>query len=157
MTVKITLEDEFTAKLDRLGSDAGKILDNMLRVTGAKYRDYVRRRYLSGQLLKRRTGQLWTSVLSQKLRKAKHTVLVSGAPKLSNIYEYPGGVTIAPRAGGVLRFEANGEIVYTRKPIRLAQRPFMSLSSRSFPFAPTFEEVGERTFAREFEKRGIVS
>ena len=155
MTVKIVLEDEFTAKLDKLGASAGKILDNILRVTGAKYRDSIRRRYLSGQMLRKRSGELVRSVKAQKLRRAKHTVLISGSPKLANIYEHVGGVTITPRHGGALRFEQDGKTIFTRKPIHLAQRPFMTASAKVFPFGSTFEEVAERTFAREFEKRGI--
>jgi hypothetical protein len=156
VTVRITLEDEITGKLDKLGADAGKILDRILRVTGAKYRDYVRRGYLSGQMLGRRSSALWRSVLAQKLRRAKHTVLVSGQPKLSNIYEHMGGATIVPRAGGVLRFEVDGKVVFTRKPIRLPYRPFITESSHAFPFGSTFEQVAERTFEREFADRGIT-
>lgn len=155
MTVRITLEDEITAKLDKLGGDAGKILDRILKVTGAKYRDYVRRQYLSGQMLGKRTAKLWRSVLAQKLRRANHTVLVSGQPKLSNIYEHLGGATIVPRSGGVLRFEVDGKIVFTRKPIRLPYRPFITESSHAFPFGGTFVQVAERTFEREFADRGI--
>lgn len=156
MTIRITLQDEYTKKLDQLGSDAGKILDRVLRVTGAKYRDFVRRGYLSGQMLGRRSGKLWRSVLAQKLRRQKHVVLVSGQPRLSNIYEHLGGAVIAPRSGGVLRFEANGKIIFTRKPIRLPWRPFMSESSGAFPFGSTFETVAEKTFAVEFKNRGLA-
>jgi len=155
VTIRITMEDEITAKLDKLGADAGKILDRILRVTGAKYRDFVRRSYLSGQMLGRRSSKLWRSVLAQKLRRAKHTVLVSGAPRLSNIYEHMGGAVIMPRVGGVLRFETDGRVVFTRKPIRLPYRPFMTESSHAFPFGGTFEQVAERTFEREFADRGI--
>jgi hypothetical protein len=155
MTIRITIQDEFTHKLDQLGADAGKILDRILRVTGAKYRDFIRRGYLSGQMLGRRSGTLWRSVLAQKLRRSRHTVLVSGQPKLSNIYEHLGGALIKPRDGGVLKFEIDGKIVFTRKPIQLHRRPFMSDSSSSFPFGSTFETAAEKTFADEFQKRGI--
>lgn len=155
MTVRITLEEEMTGKLDRLGGDAGKVLDRILRSTGARYRDYVRRGYLSGQMLGRRTGTLWRSVLAQKLRQVQHTVLVSGQPKLSNIYEHAGGALIVPRRGGVLRFEVGGKVVYTRRPIRLRQRPFITASSGTFDFGGAFGIAAEKTFAEEFRKRGI--
>jgi len=156
VTIKITIEEEFTRKLDQLGADAPKVLDRILTVTGAKYRDFVRRNYISGQMLNRQSGKLWKSVLSRRLRNSRHVVLISGQPKLSNIYEHPGGAVIQPKNAKALRFEVGGKVVFTRKPVRLAWRPFMSQSADSFPFGSTFEVVAERTFAKEFEKRGIV-
>jgi hypothetical protein len=107
-------------------------------------------------MLGRRSGKTWRSVLAQKLRKARHVVLVSGQPKLSNIYEHAGGAMITPRNGGVLRFEAGGQIVHTRRPVRLARRPFMSDSAAAFAFGSTFITAAEKTFASEFKKRGIA-
>ena len=119
----------------------------------------LRDRFCLGLLLGRRTGRLQRDMRVGRVRGQKHVYMVSGSPRLSSIYEH--GAVIAPKeAGGVLRFMVASAYVvrwvFTRKPVLLRARPFITASSRAFPFQTTFARVAEEEIEKATKQKELA-
>lgn len=147
--VQIAGLDETYQMLMSIGKDGKKLFNKIIRRLAIEYKKFVVRGYLSGQYLGVRTGKTQQSMIAYKDRAFVGYTVASriqnrdfGFAGLANIYEYPGGVDIKPRNTEVLRFPgSDGSDVYTRGPVHLNPRPFMSDSSRAFPFAERFMAI----------------
>lgn len=160
MNIRIEISDPVSAQLKALGDDAPHVLDRSLSKTGTFYRAFVRRNYLSGQMLHRRSGKLYKSMWVKKMRGRQHDYLISAQPRLSNIYEQ--GAVITPKTGRVLRFigltrggMAQGW-VFTRRTVFLAPRRFMSQSAAVYPFQVTFGIAAESEIQKAIKQRGLA-
>jgi len=169
--ISIDIDDETVqSALNAFGRDAPGILDKVLANTSAAYRYYVRRNYLSGQMLARRTGFLQKSMRYKKARGKKHEYIISAVPKLANIYEHMGGANIVPKAKRILAFPVNPsvdtskagwwrslyrkDIIFARR-VHLAARPFMTSSSYRFNFGGAFDTAFDKVIEKELKKRGL--
>lgn len=170
LEVTIDVDDEaLQATLKDFGRDAPGILDKCLANTSAAYRYYVRRNFLSGQMLAKRTGFLQKSLRYKKARNAKHEYIISAIPKLANIYEHAGGANIVPSAKRILAFPVDptvdtgragwwrglgkGKVIFARK-VHLDSKPFMTRSASSFNFAAAFDRAFDKVIEKELKKRG---
>ncbi|RPH37789.1 MAG: hypothetical protein EHM91_14600 [Planctomycetota bacterium] len=162
MNIRIEITDPVSEKLKLFGDDAPKVLDRAISKTGSFYRAFVRRNYLSGQMLRRRTGRLYQSMRVRKMRGKKHSYWISGQPRLSNIYDRTGETVIRPKSGGVLRFMGTthggmGQVwVFTRRPVYLRPRRFITESSAVYPFQPTFGTAAESEIKKEMRRRNLA-
>jgi len=173
--IEVNITDGVTDKLERFGRAAPKHLDKILRIVGSQYRAELKKKYLSGQMLGRNSGNLVRSLYVGKQRGRDHVYIVgsksvksrqdfggvaivrrdAASLKLANIFEHAGGYTIVPKVKKALMFvTSDGNIVFTRKVTGQA-RPFMSASSRAFAWAQTFESTTSRVITEEARKLGL--
>jgi hypothetical protein len=169
---EIIVTDGVTDRLERFGRDAPKHLDRILRMVGSQYRAELKKKYLSGQMLGKNTGNLVRSLYVGKSVGKKHVYIVgtksrryvqdfggvaivrkeAASLKLANIYEHAGGYTIVPKNKKCLMFVTkDGNIVFTKKVVGQA-RPFMSASSKSFDWSKAFENTTDRIITEEARK-----
>jgi hypothetical protein len=161
IAAQIIIKDDVKDRLDQFGKQAPKLLDKVLRMVGSQYRAELKKRYLSGQMLNRREGNLYRSIYVGQLRGHRHVYVVSsrkttssqnlggvsikrtdsGSIKLANIFEHSGGYTILPAKAKALVFVADdGKIVFTKR-VQGSQRPFMSQSARDFRWDSAFQKT----------------
>jgi len=159
MQVQVTIsgDDELIADLKRFGQDFPKVLNSMLRYSANKFIAHVRKNYLSGQMLKAsRGGKLWKSLRVRKTRGRQHSYIVLG-PRLSNIYEHPGGAVIKPKRKKSLAWGGprGGKQPIHAQEVRLARRPFMSAAQKTFNFNQATNEAINKIMDRELRRRGF--
>lgn len=148
----IAVEDEIRPRLQQFGSDAGKVLNRVLRRLGGRYRTFLRRRFMSGYMLGKVTGETYKDTKVRKVRR-RHAYLV--APPLANIFESPGGVDIRASEGSVLRwFSESGEPQFARH-VHLPQIPFVTVSYYAFRWDRETPRAVDHVVRKELAKRGI--
>jgi len=149
--------------LKAIGRQGDKITGKIVGRTARFYRAYVKKDFLSGQLLGIRTGQTKKRMIVYKKRGSKATYIIGQkgfstnsqtGTKLSNIYEHSGGYIITPKNKKALHFEINGQEIFCKKVVG-KEKPFMSQSSDRFNFARSFDESAAEVVPAEFAKLGI--
>jgi hypothetical protein len=165
---EVRVTDGLTQPLEQFGERAPKMLDTILKITGYRYRKYINKDYLSGQMLSRRTGSLAASTIVGKKKGGGHIYLVGqkskgyasrGAvvvTKLANIYEHSGGYVIEPKKAKCLVFQGPDGLVFVKR-VEGKARPFMSQSASSFPWADTFNRTSDDVIAKELKKLGMTT
>lgn len=175
--IQITFDDQVSEKIDRFASSADHLLDRILVSTGGKYASYVRRSFLSGQMLGARTGEARKKLKVHQVRGQHHLYAIWSA--LQNIYESRSGVDIVPKGGSrvsaatdrrgrrsgwaghtvggahMLRWIGEDSKIHWSRHVHLNPRPFMTLSSSIFNFSAAADESAERIFELELRKRGL--
>lgn len=152
MRMSVSIENRLDDRLRVFGRDAGKILNKILRTTGNAYRRYMRRNYLRGQMLGKRTGTLYRNVKVRKVRRRTAYRVVPFLP-LANIYEHSGGADIRPKNASVLRwFNQAGEPQFA-KHVHLRQRPFVTASYRAFPWDREIGNAANKVIKKELARR----
>lgn len=175
IAAQIIIKDDVKDRLAEFGKQAPKLLDKILRMVGSQYRADLKKRYLSGQMLNRREGNLYRSLYVGQLRGQRHVYVVdsravtsrqdfggviikrtySGSIKLANIFEHSGGYTILPAKAKALVFVADdGKIVFTKR-VQGRQRPFMSQSARDFRWNPAFEKTTDKVVEEAAKAVGL--
>jgi hypothetical protein len=174
----IVNEGPIVAALERFGANAPKALDKVLKVTGYRYRAFVRKSYLSGQMLNAETGQLRDSIIVARKRGRTHSFIIGGRKKvdkqdlggvvlrrtnsegikLANIYEHQGGYVIVPKNRKALivpvargfagAMGPSAGGVFFAKRVEGHARPFMSASAAAFPWAATIEKTAEAYYEK---------
>lgn len=173
--IDVIVTDGVTDKLERFGRDAPKHLDRILRMVGSQYRAELKKKYLSGQMLGRNSGNLVRSLYVGQARGRRHVYVVaskavkstqdfggvaivrreSGSMKLANIYEHSGGYTIVPKNKKCLMFVTkDGNIVFTKK-VTGQSRPFMTASAKAFNWPGAFEKTTDRIITEEARRLGL--
>jgi len=173
--IEVRVTDGVTDRLECFGRDAPKHLDRILRMVGAQYRAELKKKYLSGQMLNKNSGNLVRSLYVGRARGARHAYVVgskavkstqdfggvaivrrdSSSIKLANIYEHAGGYTIVPKNKKALMFVTrDGNIVFTKRVSGQA-RPFMSKSAGEFAWSSAFDKTTDRIVAEEARKIGL--
>lgn len=126
MYLSVTVDDSISKQLQQFGAEAPKLLDNVLKETAGKFKQYIVRNYLSGQMLPRVTGGTQKSLKAVKSKKYPHTYWVYSPA--ANLWEY----------------------FKKRK-----RRPFMSTSAASFDFDGELTRATDKTVTKELRKRGL--
>jgi hypothetical protein len=173
--LQVVVTDGVSDKLERFGRDAPKHLDRILRMVGSQYRAELKKKYLSGQMLHKNSGNLVRSLYVGKARGKKHVYIVgskstrstqdfggvsivrkdAASLKLANIFEHAGGYTIVPKNKKVLMFVTrDGNIVFTRK-VTGQSRPFMTASAKAFGWNKAFENTTSKIITEEARKLGL--
>jgi hypothetical protein len=175
IVVEVIATDGVSGKLERFGRDAPKHLDKILRMVGSQYRAELKKKYLSGQMLGRVSGNLVRSLYVGPAKGKRHVYVVGQKAtksvqdfggvsivrreavgiKLANIYEHAGGYTIVPKNKKCLMFVTKeGNIVFTKKVTGHA-RPFMTASAKAFNWPTAFEKTTDRIITEEARKLGL--
>jgi hypothetical protein len=159
MQVQVTVsgDDKLIFDLKRFAQDFPKVLNSMLRYSANKFIAHVRKNYLSGQMLNAsRGGKLWKGLRVRKTRGRQHSYVVLG-PRLSLIYEHPGGAVIKPKQKKSLAWGGppGGKQPIHAKEVRLVRRPFMSAAQNTFNFDQATNEAIRKIMDRELKKRGF--
>lgn len=176
IAAQVVVHDGITQPLERFGAAAPKMLDLILKTAGYRYRAFLRKNYLSGQMLAQQTGQLAGSIVVGKKKGSAHVFLVGSKKivskqdfgglvirrsygdgvKLSNIFEHAGGYTITPKTAKALVFSTPEGLVFTKR-VQGRERPFMSASAAAFNWGAAFDSSTEQVIARELKKLGLAA
>lgn len=152
LRVQLDVQDQFSPELARFGKRAPTIALRICRTIGQEYRKFLKKHYLRGQVIGKRTGTLYKSIKIKSDKESKNAVTVIPGP-LANIYHNPSGATIKRDKAKALRFvNKEGEVVFTKKPIHLKPRPFMTDSKRDFPWRTEIPKAATRVIEREIKK-----
>lgn len=174
ISIEVIIGDNVTEPLERFGKAMPAYLDKVLRLVGSQYRANLKKNYLAGQVIGRQSGDLVRSIYVGRARGRRHVYVVgqkavvkrtnlgvvtvvrrsSDRVKLANIYEHPGGYVIEPKTAKVLVFEKDGKIVFTKR-VRGRDRPFMSASSRNFPWDTAFEKTTDEVVLEAMKEAGV--
>ena len=152
--VTIHGDEQLINDLKRFGSDFPKVLNSMIRYSANKFRAHVRKKFLSGQMLGKRTGKTQKSIRVKKARGRPHAYIVL-QPRLANIYEHLGGANIKPETKKSLRFHVGAKTVHA-KQVQLRRRPFWSSAIATFGFNKATNEAIDKILDRELRKRGFT-
>jgi len=153
-TITIHGDEQLISDLKRFGSDFPKVLNTMLRYSANKFRSHVKKKYLSGQMLGKRTGKTQKDIKVKRIRGRLHAYIVP-QPRLANIYEHHGGAIIKPKTKKSLRFQIGGKEVHA-KQVQLRRRPFWSMGIATFNFNRSTDEAVSKILDRELRKRGFM-
>lgn len=150
---KIDLEG-FKETADQLQDYARKgenMALKLLRKIATSYKGFIKKNYLKGQYLNRRSGKAIKKLRAKKTGKMEYTISEGGG--IANIYEHAGGVFIRPKEKRALYFKAlDGSDVFIRGEVHLKQRPFISDSFHSFNFNTAMEKASEDMIERYKER-----
>jgi hypothetical protein len=147
-------DEELIRDLKQFERDFPKVLDSVLRYEANKFVSHVRKNYLSGQMLRKRSGKTQKDVKVRRTKGRQHSFVVLG-PRLSHIYEHPGGANIKPKTKKALRFTVGGKDIYAKR-VHLARKPFMSTAAGTFNFDGAISEAESKIVDRELKKRGFI-
>ena len=171
----VIVTDGVSERLESFGASAPRMLDKILRMSGSQYRAELKKKYLSGQMLARQSGDLVRSLYVGRAKGQKHVYIVGSKAvksrqdfggvaiarsdasriKLANIFEHAGGYTIRPAARKALMFVApDGTIVFTKRVTGRA-RPFMTASAQAFNWSAAFESSTTKTIHEECMRIGL--
>ncbi|MFH1730129.1 MAG: hypothetical protein ABIF82_00580 [Planctomycetota bacterium] len=148
MNIALKWQDYVSPGLRRIERDMPKIEDVVLGSVAKDYRDFVRSRYLSGQLLKR--GKPWEAMTFKRMRRGHWKV---GPGRFNALAIFETGGVIVPRKRKVLRFyDDSGEPVF-RRQVRIPRRPFMSASLAAYLSLGLGMQRAEGALRRELSAR----
>ncbi len=152
MRLNITVEDNVSPRLRAFGDQAPKMLMKVLRRVGSRFRSHMRRNYLRGQMLGRRSGTLYKSV---RVRSKKRRNLVEIRPysPLANIYHSGQPIKIRPKDAKVLRWFGPGGEPQFAKEVTLRPRPFVTRAYQSFRWNQEMFNATSWIINREIRKR----
>lgn len=166
IAVQVVVSGNLEADMAKFGDTAPKLVDRVIRIVAYRYRKDIRKNYLSGQYLGKRSGNLQKSLVVGRKRGTKFVYLVGSkgvkdkktgivnvsSVKLANIYEHAGGYTIEPVNKKALCFTAaDGSLVFT-KHVHGQARPFMSASAKNFNWEEAFEKTENEVMGKELKK-----
>jgi hypothetical protein len=124
--ITVTVDDSVSKQLSQFGAEAPRILDSVLKEVAAKFKQFIIRNFLSGQMLPRVTGGTQKSLRAVKSRKYPHTCWIYSPA--ANLWEF---------------FK------------KRERRPFMSASAGSFDFNGELTRVTDKVVEGELRKRGL--
>lgn len=124
--ITLTVDDSISKQLAQFGEEAPRLLDSVLRGVATKFREFIVRGFLSGQMLKKVTGGTQKSVKAVKSKKYPHTYWVYSPA--ANLWEN-----------------------FKTRP----RRPFMSASASAFDFDGELTRATEKVVGQELRKRGL--
>lgn len=142
---KITLKNDREVKraIKRLGDNLPKAAESAMRQSMLFLHRQTVAKKLSGQVLKRQTGRLASSMNSKVYKQGRGVVGIIGSNvKYARIHEFGG--TIVPKNGPFLVFRIGDRVIKTKK-VTIPARPYMG---------PTFRENKSRV--KEIFKRSLI-
>lgn len=152
MHIEFDVRDQFSKQLEDFGKRAPTIALRIYRTIGMSFRNFVKKTYLSGQVLGRRTGTLYKGIKIVADRNSRDAVTVRPYARLANIYHKPGGVDIVPKNGKFLKFETkDGRTIFT-KHVHLKERPWVPRSVSEFQWSAEIQKAGDKVISREIAK-----
>jgi hypothetical protein len=166
VTIQVVVSGTLEEDMAKFGDTAPKLVDRVIRIVAYRFRKDLRKNYLSGQYLDKRSGDLQRSMVVGRKRGAKFVYLVGSkgikdkktgmvsvsSVKLANIYEHAGGYTIEPVNKKVLCFTAaDGSLVFTRR-VHGQAKPFMSDSAKRFDWNTAFQKTEAEVIGKELRK-----
>jgi len=148
---EIDVQDMFSAELARFGRRAPVIALRICRTIGQGFRSFVKKNYLRGQVIGKRTGTLYKGIKIVTDKRSKNAVIVKPWAKLANIYHHPGGAHIVPKNAKMLKFEIDGKTIFA-KSVHLKERPWMPQSKSAFGWDVEIKKAATKVIDREIKK-----
>lgn len=151
--IQLELEviDRVSGRLQEFGRKAPAMALRVCRTIGQGFRSYVRKNYLRGQVIGKRTGTLYKGIKIITDKRSRNAVIVRPWAKLANIYHNPAGADIVPTKAKMLRFEVDGRVIFT-KHVHLAPRPWVPRARAEFQWAPEIQKAADTVISREIAK-----
>jgi hypothetical protein len=138
--------------VDRIIGDKKLIENASAEAAALQYKWKVRRDYLSGQVLRKRTGWLWEQWRYKKIGHARFWVYPGQAGFVSFLQR---GGTITPNRKKALRFVTeDGRIVFTTK-VSLRAYPFINDSFTRYTRGGEMMRYVEKIIVRMLTERGV--
>jgi len=147
----IDVKDLFSDRLEQFGRRAPTVALRICRTIGQEFRRYMRNNYMKGQVIGKRSGDLWKSVKIHTDKKNRNAVTVIPWSNLANIYHNPEGATILPKNGKALRFEIDGREVFAKR-VHLEPRPWVPRAFASFDWDGSIQRSADKVIDREIAK-----
>ena len=151
MNLSITIDDQVSPALEKLGRDMPRVMDYILQGVSGDYIEHVTSRYLSGQVLKRVTGELIRAYRYKKLRKNVYKVY-PGTLNYVSVFET--GAVIRPKRKKLLRFYIGGRPVFARE-VFIRPRPFVSRSASDYVSSGKGLKKANAIIGAEIVRRGL--
>lgn len=148
MNISITLNDQISPGLRKIEADIPSVLDKIIGEIADRYAKHVSSKYLSGQVLKQRTGKLSKSMIQKKVKKGVRTV--SSKYNWAGIFETGG--YIRAKSKNFLHFWIEGREIFVPE-VYIPPRPFMAPSFSDFFGKNTATRIAEEITMREIKKR----
>jgi hypothetical protein len=166
IAIQVVVSGNLEEDMAKFGDHAPKLVDRVIRIVAYRFRKDLRKNYLSGQYLDKRSGDLQKSMVVGRRRGVKFVYLVGSkgikdkktgtvnvsSVKLANIYEHAGGYTIEPKNRKALVFTAaDGSLVFTKR-VHGREKPFMTASAKNFNWTTAFQKTEEEVIGKELKK-----
>lgn len=149
--ITLNVQDMFSKRLQQFGKRAKTIALRICRTIGQEFRTFTKKNYLSGQVIGKRTGELYKGIKIVTDRQNRNAVIVKSWAKLANIYHHPGGADIVPKKGKMLRFEVDGRVIFM-KHVHLDERPWVPKARSAFQWNASIKRSADKVIAREIAK-----
>lgn len=149
--INLDVQDMFSERLEEFGRRAPAIALRICRTIGMSFRAFQKKNYLRGQVIGKRTGELYKSIKITNDRRSKNAVIVRPSARLANIYHKPGGATIRPKNASILKFDVDGKTVFARE-VHLAARPWVPQSEAAFQWDTEIKKAADKVIDRELAK-----
>lgn len=149
MTVEV--QDMFSRELEAFGKRAPAIALRICRTIGMSFRAFTKKNFLRGQVIGKRTGELYKSIKIATDRKSRDAVIVRPWAKLANIYHKAGGADIYPKKGTFLKFEVDGRTIFTRH-VHLKERAWVPRAYAQFQWGSEIKKSADKVIEREIKK-----
>ena len=148
---EIDVQDEFSDRLEEFGKAAPRMALRICRTIGQSFRAFTKKNYMRGQIIGKRSGELYKSVKIVTDRKTRDAVVVKPWARLANIYHNPAGATIVPKTGKMLRFVIGGEVKFAPQ-VHLEPRPWMPAAYDAFDWSGEIQKAADKVIDREIKK-----
>jgi len=149
---EIDVQDRFSRQLEQFGRRAPTIALRIARTIAMAFRTFTKKNYMKGQVIGRRTGELWKSVKIVTDKRTRDAVIVKPWARLANIYHNPKGATIVPKNKSILKWvNKQGQEVFARK-VYLAPRPWMPRAYGAFQWDSEVKRAADKVIEREVAK-----
>ncbi len=142
---KITLKNDRQVKaaMKRLGDNLPKAVEGSMRKSMLFLQRETVSKKLSGQVLKRQTGRLASSITANVIKQGRGFLGILGSNvKYARIHEFGG--TIVPKRAPFLVFKIGGRVIKTQK-VKIPARPYLG---------PTFRQ--NRAKVKEIFRRSMI-
>jgi len=151
ISIDLDIDDYVSDRLELFGRRAPTIMRRIARTTGQEFRKFMKKNYLRGQVIGKRTGRLYKDVKIVNDKREKTAVVVRPSARLANIYHHIGGIDIRPKSAKVLKFDIDGVPQFARH-VHLEERPWVPRARREFPWRVWIVRSADKVLERELEK-----
>lgn len=148
----IDVQDLFSDRLEQFGRRAPTVALRICRTIAQDFRRFTRNNYMKGQVIGKRSGELWKSVKIHTDKKSRNAVTVIPWSPLANIYHNPDGATILPINGQALRWVDKQGVEHFAKRVHLEPRPWVPRAFAAFNWDESIQRSADKVIDREIAK-----
>lgn len=154
--IKLELDDDFQKRFTKFSEVMQiRMLWRIGYKVGSEFRSFVRKNYVRGQTIGRRTGQLSKGIALKKKKSRELDLAVVPYMRLANIYHDPEGATIYPKNGKALKWETkDGQTIFAKR-VHLPSKPWMFEADNNFNWDSSIDRISFWQIEKEWEKQGL--